>query len=370
LTAVTADDIVALTHRLYAAVYDERNWPDAAAAFKQMIPARILAVGVFEAGTGRQQLLYGECEDAYGEICFAPEVENPVVGAPPGRVLSDVTLMPRAEFERSVFFNRWLRPQGDRSFLAVTTASHGRFTGFFGASCGFDQRPVDEEDLTLLRRLTPLITRIGHMRSELGALRLTERHQTYDRLGIGMALVDAHGRLLSVNDTAERVLASRSAGLGALRGVLEAGHGTIRLRRLLADAFADPDGRHGLGGYMIVPAADGLGRGLALTVAPMPDAGLYGLPVRQAAVVFIQSLEPNAPMGLEQRLAGLFGLTRKEAQVAGALVLGCSLKQAAEMLQVSIHTVRTHLAQLFVKTGTQQQSQLVALLARATLPLS
>ena len=141
MTAVTADDIVALTHRLYAAVYDERNWPDAAAAFKQMIPARILAVGVFEAGTGRQQLLYGECEDAYGEICFAPEVENPVVGAPPGRVLSDVTLMPRAEFERSVFFNRWLRPQGDRSFVAVTTASHGRFTGFFGASCGFDQRP-------------------------------------------------------------------------------------------------------------------------------------------------------------------------------------------------------------------------------------
>lgn len=370
MTTVTADDIAALTQSLYAAVYDERGWPDAAAALKRMLPARVLAIGAFEARTGGQQLLYGECDDAYGEICFAPEVENPVVGAPLGRVVSDVTLMSRREFERSVFFNRWLRPQGDRGFLAINTANQGRITGFFGAGCGFDQRPVEQHDLTLLGRLTPLMTRVVNMRSDLGALRLAERNRTYDRLDIGMVLVDANGRLLGVNDTAEDVLTSPSSGLGALRGIIEAGRSTPQLRRLLADAFAEPDGRSGLGGYMIVPPADGPGRGLALTIAPMPDAGLYGLPVRRAAVVFIQQLDRRAPENLELRLGGLFGLTGKEARVAAALVQGHSLKQTAEMLHISIHTARTHLAQLFIKTSTQQQSQLVALLSMAMLPLS
>lgn len=64
----------------------------------------------------------------------------------------------------------------------------------------------------------------------------------------------------------------------------------------------------------------------------------------------------------------MFGFTGKEAQVAGALIEGHSLKQAAEMLNISIHTARTHLAQLFVKTSTGQQSQLVALLARLISP--
>jgi len=368
VTTVTGDDIAALTQSLYAAVYDERGWPDAAAAIKRMIPARVLAIGVFEARTGGQQLLYGECEESYGEICFAPETENPVVGAPLGRVVSDVTLMSRREFERSVFFNNWLRPQGDRGFVAINTASQGRITGFFGGGCGFDQRPLEQEDLALLGRLTPLMTRVVNMRSQLGALRLAERNRTYDRLNIGMMVVDAHGRLLGINDTAENLLAGTSSGLGALRGVIEAGRSTTQLRRLLADAFAEPDGRYGLGGYMIVPPADGMGRGLAVTVAPMADAGLYGLPVGQAATIFVQPLDAGNPGNLEQRLAGLFGFTGKEAQVAGALIEGHSLKQAAEMLNISIHTARTHLAQLFVKTSTGQQSQLVALLARLISP--
>lgn len=366
--SATADGIAQLTHQLYGAVYDDREWPVAAAAFKQLIPARTVGVGMLDPVSGEYQLLYGECDTAYGETCFLPEVENPMVASPVGQVSSEVTLMPRTEFERSTFFNSWLKPQGYWSFMAVKPVNRGRMSSFFGISRGRDEQAVTEAEVALMQSLTPLLTRVIHMRMDLGALRLKERTSTYDRLNIGVAVVDGGGRILHRNDLAERVLSEPDSGLSAQRGVLEAGRATAALRRLLADALAEPDGQAGLGGYMAVPRPDGLGRSLALTVAPVLDAGVYGLAAGKAAMIFIQSLHAATPAGYEPRLTALFGLTAKEAQVASALAQGYTLQQAAEQLQVSIHTARTHLARVLAKTGTGQQSQLVALLVRMMSP--
>lgn len=367
--SATADGIAQLTHQLYGAVYDDREWPAAVAAFKQLIPAQTVAVGMLDPATGEHQLLYGECDATYGETCFLPEVENPMVASPVGQVSSEATLMPRTEFERSTFFNSWLKPQGYWSYMAVKPVKRGRMSSFFGLSRGRDEQAVSEAEMALMQRLTPLLTRVIHLRMDIGALRLKERSSAYDRLSIGVAVVSGSGRILHLNDLAEQVLSEPDSGLSAQRGVLEAGRATATLRRLLADAMAEPDGQTGLGGYLAVPRPDGLGRSLALTVAPMLDAGVYGLSARKAAMVFIQSLQATPPAGFEPRLVALFGLTSKEAQVAGALARGCTLQQAAEQFQVSIHTARTHLARVLAKTGTGQQSQLVALLARVMSPL-
>ena len=64
----------------------------------------------------------------------------------------------------------------------------------------------------------------------------------------------------------------------------------------------------------------------------------------------------------------LFGLTPREAALAARLVCGETLRDAARARFISIHTARTQLAQLFAKTGTGQQSQLVALLLGAIPP--
>jgi DNA-binding CsgD family transcriptional regulator len=65
----------------------------------------------------------------------------------------------------------------------------------------------------------------------------------------------------------------------------------------------------------------------------------------------------------------LFQLTEAEARVASALASGQSLTQAAAVQNVRISTARTHLARIFQKTRTHQQSQLVSLLRSAALPL-
>lgn len=66
-------------------------------------------------------------------------------------------------------------------------------------------------------------------------------------------------------------------------------------------------------------------------------------------------------------LRGLFDLTSAEARLASALASGLTLAEAASAGGVSITTARSHLAQVFRKTATRQQSELVALLKGARL---
>jgi DNA-binding CsgD family transcriptional regulator len=57
-----------------------------------------------------------------------------------------------------------------------------------------------------------------------------------------------------------------------------------------------------------------------------------------------------------------FRFTRTQARLAEMLCEGMRPMRAAEMLGVKISTVRTHVGQMYEKTGTHSQAQLVALL--------
>jgi DNA-binding CsgD family transcriptional regulator len=76
------------------------------------------------------------------------------------------------------------------------------------------------------------------------------------------------------------------------------------------------------------------------------------------AVIFLsrpeQEREPNREI-----LRRLYGLTPAEANVGSLLIAGSTIEDAAHELGVSITTARTHLRQLFNKTGTNRQAELV-----------
>jgi DNA-binding CsgD family transcriptional regulator len=76
-------------------------------------------------------------------------------------------------------------------------------------------------------------------------------------------------------------------------------------------------------------------------------------------------------VGREADLAGLpetarlraeFGLTKAEARLALYLAEGLSLASAAQAFDVKLTTIRSQLQQVFAKTGTSRQSELVAML--------
>ena len=62
-------------------------------------------------------------------------------------------------------------------------------------------------------------------------------------------------------------------------------------------------------------------------------------------------------------IRGLFDLTATEAKITSKISDGTTIDQIAEVMKVSKETVRTHLKNIFSKTGVNRQSQLVALIA-------
>jgi DNA-binding CsgD family transcriptional regulator len=62
-------------------------------------------------------------------------------------------------------------------------------------------------------------------------------------------------------------------------------------------------------------------------------------------------------------IRGLFDLTATEAKITKKISDGTTIDQIAETMKVSKETIRTHLKNIFSKTGVNRQSQLVALIA-------
>ena len=71
------------------------------------------------------------------------------------------------------------------------------------------------------------------------------------------------------------------------------------------------------------------------------------------------------PPDLKEQVRTFFELTPKEAVLAVSLASGMTLKEAATDAHIRINTARAYLDSIFLKTGTHQQSQLVALLKGA-----
>ena len=62
------------------------------------------------------------------------------------------------------------------------------------------------------------------------------------------------------------------------------------------------------------------------------------------------------------QLRAAFGLSKAEARLALYLAAGASLASMAEAFDVKLTTIRSQLQQVFSKTGTSRQAELVALL--------
>jgi DNA-binding CsgD family transcriptional regulator len=76
--------------------------------------------------------------------------------------------------------------------------------------------------------------------------------------------------------------------------------------------------------------------------------------------IFIRDLQAAVPSTSD--LQACFGLTEAEARLARILAQGHSLVEAAAQSGISIHTARAHLKQIFGKTGTHRQADLIRML--------
>lgn len=184
---------------------------------------------------------------------------------------------------------------------------------------------------------------------------------TLDALAIPMIICDAQGRLVFANRAAEDL----ARGTQSLR-LRPGGHPigvpvAAEARRLLALIGHAASG--GAGG--VIQISDGE-RDAAL-VAVVSPLRLRFAPERPSgrALIALRWLR-ETPAFTASMLASLYGLSPSQAAIALMLFQGMTAEAIAAARGVKISTVRTHLSEIYLRTGADTQIDLIRRLA--TLP--
>jgi DNA-binding CsgD family transcriptional regulator len=98
----------------------------------------------------------------------------------------------------------------------------------------------------------------------------------------------------------------------------------------------------------------------ALTVltTPLLTCDKLSQDERGLVLVFLHDPEETPPLR-ESDLAAMFGLTPAQAKLAALLAQGLSLEDVAARLGLTLNTVRTRVKQVFERTQTSRQADLV-----------
>jgi DNA-binding CsgD family transcriptional regulator len=276
-----------------------------------------------------------------------------------------------AAWERLDMYHDIYRPIGGYASLGAPLLKTEHYFALFGMVRAKSRGSYEARELKLLERAIPHLQRTMQILLRLGALeaRQAAGEALWDLLPFGIFILDEAGRTLWANSAGERIAAAND-GL-AVRGgylVAAAAEENAMLGRLIGEAALTATGQGIAAGGALSLTRPSLRRPLAVLVTPFRVART-AMQSRQPAVAVLVSDPEEKPQPAPELLAQLYGLTAREAELVTLLLDGLDLRDAAERLALSMNTVRTHLREVFHKTGTHRQSELVALVLRSVAAL-
>ena len=178
----------------------------------------------------------------------------------------------------------------------------------------------------------------------------------FDRLAVGVVLLDDGNRVVKANQYARRIFEAGD-GLTLRQGRIAAARQgeDNRLQALIAGAGPPWAG---------TVARPGDTRPLSIIVAATePGDTALEMPDRVTRILLVADPERRCAVPVPI-LTALYGLTQREAMLTGVLLGGGKLSQVAAELGITTGTARNYLKQIFAKTDTASQAELVSLLLR------
>lgn len=311
----------ALIGLVYDAALDPARWSEVMTQLAQVYEGRAVLFAEDARTPGASVFGAGLFEDdylqSYQEHYTATNIWTPLIEPLATGRTFDARIVPADEFERSEWYNDWLKPQDLYHSIGFVVANEDGLQTRMSVLRPRRAGSYGEDEMRAWRMLGGHVQRAFQIHRQLFVAKLERdtAREGLDRLGIAAYVVDADGRILSMNRAGSSLLEEGDA-LSAPSGRIVARRpgATSRLQHLVASAArtAAASGTHS-GGAVELPRKKR--RPLSAIVSPMCGNGLgLGISV-PAALLFVRDPDRDA-IGSPEQIKALFGLTDAEARLA------------------------------------------------------
>lgn len=295
----------------------------------------------------------------------------------PDLILCDITMPGMSGYELLKVLRKTRPDLHDVPFVFLTAQTDPKqiVEGKLAGADDYLIKPIDFE--LMLATIQARITQVARIRQyyslEVRAMQdaLRDLHtqrnrdvfehitRAFDYVSFGIVLLDADSKVRFAN-RASRSMASAVTGMSLDRKfMLECSREMAALRAAFDVAIRANETRTDVVECLTITGSDQQ-RSLLFMVCALGNQ--QAVQTDGPVVMVIMSdpahRQPVAPGALES----LFGLTRTEAQVANAFAEGKRTEQIATQFGISSTTVNFHKRNLFEKTGTNRQADMIALL--------
>ncbi len=365
-TSNQKDDLI---HQLYGAALSPTGWDEAMSSWTRALKTVNAHLMVWDATspallhsahTGFHQFVQDKYEARYASI--DPRLHH-AAKLSSGDWFNCADVFDTRWVDRSEFYQDFLIPSESRWLLGSRLLHEQDLNVYFGSHRAPGQRPFDEEDLALVRGMTPHFQQAVQLWLSTQNLRqqAVMGEQGLNALEHGVIWTNQQGRLVHANRQADAML--RAGWPLRLR--------TGRLQ--LAAHAATPDtslstaleacARTRQPQWLRVGELGNTAHPLCtITLLRLAENSVLRAPPVAAEVMLLLSHTTHRRHATVTQLMALFGLSPAEARLAYALVKGDGLDTYAQSAGVSINTARTQLQATFLKTGTRSQPDLIRLL--------
>lgn len=180
-----------------------------------------------------------------------------------------------------------------------------------------------------------------------------------DRLPSGVLLVDEKSQV-SVKNRQASIILQQFHGITSVDGniVCQFHDDTKVLHKIVAE-LSKPKALLASARGMTIRTKSSEEGAINVSFVPLRHSSFssYGL-LDVTVALFINSDKSKKPVQTSA-LKDVYGLTTAESTVLEKLVVGGSINDIADLLSISVHTVRHHVKQLLIKTNTHRQGELI-----------
>jgi DNA-binding CsgD family transcriptional regulator len=278
--------------------------------------------------------------------------------------------MSEADFHRSDFYHQWVKPQSLRDCANVLLIKRQQTFGLIASPTAANRDLISIAEIDLLERLAPHIRRAIAINEVIdsSALALSLYRKALDAMSVAVFVLSA-GRRLAFTNAAGDALLAQSEFVSLKNGVVSANriNGLPAALDEAVERAAHGDHVIGLRGIG-VPLVNAQGDRAAAYVLPIAGTDLRGAIGHGHAMVFVARRGEQQPMATEI-LRTVFDLTQAEARITLLVAAGERPAEISVSTGTTVHTVRSHLSEIFSKTGAPDQVALSALVNQLLPPV-